>query len=75
MCLAHVSGGYCELTVIFKPGAVGDISTHGYCEVSGREERLKLLMQGIGLGPKATWLYDTLDIGDVFVKSQHRCAS
>jgi len=31
-----------------------------------------LRLQGKGLGPKATWLYDTLDIGDIFVNSQHR---
>ena len=57
--------------VVFA-GVVGEIATTAFCEVSGREARLPLLVQGIGLGPKATWLYDTLDIGDVFVNSQHK---
>ena len=41
-------------------------------QVIGREQRLPLHLQGLGLGPKATWLYDTLDVGDVYVNSQHR---
>ena len=65
-------GGYCELTISFRPASVGEIAATAYCEVSGRESRLPLMMQGVGLGPKGTWLYDTLDIGDVFVNSRHR---
>lgn len=65
-------GGSCEMTIVFRPDAVGDISATAFCEVSGRQSRLPLLIQGHGLGPKATWLYDTLDIGDVFINSRHR---
>ena len=65
-------GGYCELTVVFSPQSVGNLSATAYCEVAGRESRLPLMLQGSGLGPRAMWLYDTLDIGDVYVNAQHR---
>ena len=60
------------MTVIFQPQLAGEATATAYCVVNGREERLVLRLQGKGLGPKATWLYDTLDIGDIFINSQHR---
>ena len=65
-------GCYCELTVVFKPETAGDINAVAFCEVNGRDARLPLRLQGKGLGPKATWLYDSLDVGDVFIHSTHR---
>jgi len=65
-------GGYCELTVIFKPQVVASLSGTAYCAVSGRQARLPLMMKGTSLGSRATWLYDSLDMGDVYVNSQHR---
>ena len=65
-------GCSCEVTVVFRPNLAGEASTTAYCAVNGRQERLALRLQGMGLGPKATWLYDTLDIGDIFVNSRHR---
>ena len=64
---------YCELTVAFRPKTAGDVALTAFCELTGREGRLPLQLQGQGLGPKATWLYDSLDIGDVYVNSEHRC--
>ena len=66
---------YCELTIAFRPQTAGDASVTAFCELTGRESRLPLTLQGKGLGPKATWLYDALDIGDVYVNSEHRCAA
>merc|ERR1712216_520267 len=53
---------YCELTVAFRPRTAGEVALVAYCELTGREERLQLQLQGQGLGPKATWLYESLDI-------------
>ena len=65
---------FCELTVAFRPKTAGEAAITAYCELTGREARLPLQLQGQGLGPKATWLYESLDIGDVYVNSEHRCA-
>ena len=63
---------YCELTISFRPQTAGEIALTAYCELTGRESRLPLQLKGLGLGPKATWLYESLDIGDVYVNSEHR---
>ena len=39
--------------------------------MTGREMRLPLKMKGIGVGPKAQFSFDTLDIDNVFVNSKH----
>ena len=63
---------YCELTVAFRPQSAGEAAVTAFCELTGREARLPLTLQGRGLGPKATWLYESLDIGDVYVNSEHK---
>ena len=30
------------------------------------------MLRGLGIGPKATFSYDELDVGNVFVESAHR---
>jgi hypothetical protein len=40
--------------------------------VIGRETRLPLQLRGTGIGPKAVFSYDVIDIGDVFVTSMHK---
>lgn len=42
-----------------------------YCDVTGRESRLPLRIRGDGAGPKMHFSLDALDIGNVFVNSQH----
>ena len=63
---------YCELTIAFRPQNAGEAAVTAFCEITGRESRLPLTLQGRGLGPKATWLYDSLDIADVYVNSEHK---
>ena len=63
---------YCELTIAFRPTTAGECACTAFCELTGRESRLPLQLQGQGLGPKATWLYESLDIGDVYVNSEHK---
>ncbi|KAJ3416712.1 hypothetical protein HDV05_000542 [Chytridiales sp. JEL 0842] len=43
-----------------------------YCEVSGRQNRLPLLLKGEGIGPKARFSYDLLDISEVFINTNHQ---
>ena len=40
------------------------------CGCSG--ERVPLLLKGQGIGPKATFSYDELDVGDLFIGSKHK---
>ena len=42
-----------------------------YCDVTGRESRLPLRIRGDGIGPHVHFSLDTLDIGNVFLNSQH----
>ena len=42
-----------------------------YCDVTGRESRLPLRIRGDGTGPQVHFSLDTLDIGNVFINSQH----
>ncbi|KAL1499824.1 hypothetical protein AB1Y20_012509 [Prymnesium parvum] len=65
-------GGFIDLTVTFKPQSAGEKGVTAYCELTGRECRLPLHLLGRAYGPRATWLYDTLDVGDVYVNSLHR---
>jgi hydrocephalus-inducing protein len=41
-------------------------------QVAGREARLPLQLRGNGIGPKAVFSSDVIDIGDVFVTSVHK---
>eukprot|EP00931_Biecheleriopsis_adriatica_P045665 TRINITY_DN2614_c0_g1_i1.p1 TRINITY_DN2614_c0_g1~~TRINITY_DN2614_c0_g1_i1.p1 ORF type:complete len:5069 (-),score=1280.39 TRINITY_DN2614_c0_g1_i1:105-14627(-) len=47
-------------------------SATAYLSAVGQEERAPLLIKGLGIGPKATFSYDELDVGNVFVESAHR---
>ncbi|CAK0791290.1 unnamed protein product [Prorocentrum cordatum] len=43
-----------------------------YLACVGQESRARLMLKGLGIGPKATFSYDELDVGSVFVDSTHR---
>ena len=60
-----------EINIIFKPFEERHYSCTIYCDVSGRESRLPLRIQGEGIGPKIEFSYDILDIQNVFVNSRH----
>ncbi|GBG78217.1 hypothetical protein CBR_g26250 [Chara braunii] len=42
-----------------------------YCDISGRAERLPLLLKGQGVGPQVLFTYDVLDVGKLFISSLH----
>jgi hydrocephalus-inducing protein len=47
-------------------------SCTAYLSCVGRDERAPLVLRGLGIGPKATFSYNELDVGSVFVESAHR---
>ena len=65
-------GSELEFTVTFAPNTAADYSCMGFLEVTGREARLPMKLQATGIGPKAAFSFDVLDIGDVFVNSVHK---
>lgn len=60
------------ITVTFTPKAALTYQCFAYCSVVGQAERMPLLLKGQGIGPKAAFSYDELDVGDVFVESVHQ---
>ncbi|KAJ3184326.1 hypothetical protein HK101_009853, partial [Irineochytrium annulatum] len=57
-----------EMCVLFSPQESGPNSQSAYCEITGREKRLPI---GDGIGPKARFSYDILDIEEVFINTTH----
>ncbi|CAH3179307.1 unnamed protein product, partial [Porites evermanni] len=60
-----------EINIIFKPQNAQSYARTTYCDVTGRESRLPLRIRGDGVGPRVHFSLDTLDIGNVFINSQH----
>uniref|UniRef100_A0A8C4M9P1 HYDIN axonemal central pair apparatus protein n=1 Tax=Equus asinus asinus TaxID=83772 RepID=A0A8C4M9P1_EQUAS len=60
-----------EITVYFNPLQAQLYQQTVYCDISGREIRLPLLIKGEGMGPKIQFNFELLDIGKVFVGSVH----
>ncbi len=62
----------CCPAVNFRPTSATVYTDVAYCAVSGVAERLPIKLQGSGIGPKAVFSYDLLDIGEVFPGAVHR---
>lgn len=60
-----------QITVKFNPVASMEYTTTAYCEVTGAGDRLPLEIRGIGVGPKAQFSYNTLDIGALYINAVH----
>lgn len=60
------------ITVTFRPKAVTNYPVPAYCDVTGSMSRLPLYLDGLGVGPKAVFSYETLDIGEVYINAVHR---
>ncbi|NWI41840.1 HYDIN protein, partial [Picathartes gymnocephalus] len=61
-----------KISVIFKPQEARVYEIAVYCNISGRENRLPLLLRGEGLGPWLHFNFEELNIGEVFVRATHR---
>ena len=64
--------GFVDFVAYFKPQDAMAYSTTAYLEVVGRSSRLPIFIRGQGIGPKAAFTYDTLDIGEVYVNALYR---
>ncbi|NWV44296.1 HYDIN protein, partial [Grantiella picta] len=61
-----------EITVFFKPQEDRVYKQAVYCDISGRETRLPLLLIGEGIGPWLRFKFEELDTGKVFLRAVHR---
>ncbi|NWV85221.1 HYDIN protein, partial [Dasyornis broadbenti] len=61
-----------EISVLFKPQEARVYKQAVYCDISGRESRLPLLLTGEGLGPWLHFKFEELDIGGVFLRATHK---
>ncbi len=61
-----------EITVIFEPDHAREYKATAYCDVGGRASRLPIQLCGTGLGPKAVFSYDLLDVGEAFINTPHK---
>ncbi|KAJ3332957.1 hypothetical protein HDU76_012454, partial [Blyttiomyces sp. JEL0837] len=62
---------FVDVNIVFSPKDAGLAEDCAYCEVSGRETRLPLYVKGEGIGPKARFSYDMLDLDEVFINTGH----
>jgi hydrocephalus-inducing protein len=60
-----------EVIVQFQPDHADVFQEVAWMEIQGRGERLPLELVGQGLGAQALFTYDSLDVGNAFVNTQH----
>ncbi|KNC96691.1 uncharacterized protein SPPG_07904 [Spizellomyces punctatus DAOM BR117] len=63
---------FVEVNVFFEPTTPGVHSQTIYCDVAGRDIRLPLQLKGEGVGPKARFSYDMLDLEDIYIDTVHK---
>lgn len=61
--------GRCDVYVTFIPNVAGEFRCTAFCDVTGKDARLPLVLNGHGLGPKIKLNLRSLDIGPVFLGS------
>ena len=65
-------GGEVEVTVQFRPERHEEYEEVVHLDITGRSNRLPVTLKGSGLGPKAMFSYDVLDVGDTFIHTVHQ---
>ena len=61
-----------EVMMTFRPEVESTYNSVAYLDILGRVDRLPLAIVGQGIGPTASFSYDVLDIGDVYLNQAHR---
>ncbi|XP_056622256.1 hydrocephalus-inducing protein homolog isoform X2 [Triplophysa dalaica] len=59
-----------EVTIIFRPQEAKIYQETIFCEITGRERRLPLFVQGESMGPKLKFNFNFLDMGNIFIGSK-----
>eukprot|EP00794_Sanderia_malayensis_P018879 gene18879-20779_t len=62
---------HADVSIVFKPDEAKSYARTIYCDVTGRESRLPLRIRGEGIGANIEFSFDELDIGNIFVNSEH----
>jgi len=65
-------GGIQEVTIGFCPDNALTFEAEAALEIDGLIDRIPVTFKGVGLGPKAKFLFDQLDIGRVYINAVHR---
>ncbi|CAD7931174.1 unnamed protein product [Amoebophrya sp. A25] len=60
------------VTISFSPKSALHYHCLAYCSIAGQQERIPIKLTGHGIGPKAAFSFDEMDVGDIFVESMHR---
>ncbi|TPP57524.1 Hydrocephalus-inducing protein [Fasciola gigantica] len=60
-----------EIVITFSPEKAQEYQDTLYCDVEGLCERLRLDVNGLGVGPRVKYSFCCLDIGRVFIGSKH----
>ncbi|XP_067007994.2 hydrocephalus-inducing protein homolog [Anabrus simplex] len=63
--------GHADITVVFEPDLAMTHTAKAYCDVTGREKRLPLLMTAVGLGPKIALNMTSLDTDYICLSATH----
>lgn len=61
-----------SVTIVFRPKASLSYSCMAFCAIDGELDRHALTLRGTGIGPRAAFSFDELDVGNIFVESEHR---
>lgn len=64
--------GFIEFVVTFLPRESKQYHDILNIDCRGRQEVIPLQLQGTGIGPKAMFSFDTLDIGEIFLSAVHK---
>ena len=65
-------GSQTEIKVYFHPTKDSEMFGTAFCELDGREMRLPFQIKGQGIGPKARFSYDLLDLEELFINTTHK---
>lgn len=61
-----------EVILQFSPDCAGDFQALAWVDLQGLGDRLPLQLHGKGLGAQVVFSYDSLDIGEAFVNTEHQ---
>nr|CAD7395319.1 unnamed protein product [Timema cristinae] len=62
---------FVEVTIVFNPDEAKDFQTKSYCDVTGLEDRIPLIITGRGLGPLIELNLASLDMSLIYLCSVH----